>query len=416
MDFFQVLKRYLFSSRSDSLVRRLALISCLSLTVGVGALIVISTVMGGMNSSIADRVLALNPHYELFGEHRGTEGDLRTHDVYGQLLQLTKNQVTGVYVGTRQDLILRNERGAFRGAVGYGWDQAGWKEMSQRTEKIITEKKNDFLTWSNADLPPAGSIDIGLDLARSFGILEGDIIAVFSPETMLLPTGEIPQFVNVTVRQIINTSLQDLDGFAVFFDKDLTLSQLKENPSHRFVLQVWLKDPYTNLLSLLNTVPKLQILSWKQRYKSLFFALKLELTLITMFLIVGSLVASFSVATVLILLLSQKRSDISLFRTIGMSRKQAQNLFWKLGIGLGMFGVSAGALCGAMISIYLEQFPIPTFSQAYYDSFLPARFNFLFVLSVLGAALFIVGLTAYLSVKNISSWSITDGLQSQLKR
>jgi lipoprotein-releasing system permease protein len=82
------------------------------------------------------------------------------------------------------------------------------------------------------------------------------------------------------------------------------------------------KNYKDKILGLLNEEQKKSLLveTWQDRNGALFYALRLEKMMIGIFLGLAGLVAATSILTVLALLMSQKRRDIALLMTLGMSK------------------------------------------------------------------------------------------------
>ena len=124
----------------------------------------------------------------------------------------------------------------------------------------------------------------------------------------------------------------------------------------------------------------------------LFFALLMEKTMIGVFLGLAGLIASSSILTVLALLMSQKKRDIAIIKTLGLSQKKTLWLFTRMGLWISGGALAVGALLGLGISFYLQFHPVNVLPNIYYDSSIPALVDFRFVFVVL----FIAGLLAFL--------------------
>src|SRR4030095_2161 len=81
------------------------------------------------------------------------------------------------------------------------------------------------------------------------------------------------------------------------------------------------------------------IVDWKQMNSALFDALDLER--IVMFIVVSIivLVASFNIASSLIMLVKTKTRDIAILRTMGASRRAILKIFMTIGLAIGVVGI-----------------------------------------------------------------------------
>lgn len=384
------------------MARKLSFISLVAISLGFFFLVLVSSVMGGMNQNIGERIFALVPHVENEVSRDGSAfSDLKAKSLPAANLAERSSEITEKTLSEHQDILIRNEKGFFRGALAKGWDQAGWREMSLRALGIQTQDKNQFLSWAQFDPPPAGQVDVGFDLAQSMGIYEGDLLTVFSPEALLLPQGEVPETATVTVRHVFQTALTDLDSLYVYYSAGLTLKEMESNPSRVVFEQIWLKNPLRA-----EQFRKPEGFTWGQKYSSLFAALKLERLFIGLFLAIGSLVAVLSVLTVMLLLVTTKRKEIGILRAMGLSELRSQFLFWKVGVVLGAFGVFTGSLLGLALSVYMLLNPVPTFGDVYFDSVIPVRIDAVFLTSVLILGLLVVAFLTLLSVRSLKGQTI----------
>src|SRR5690606_38345452 len=124
-----------------------------------------------------------------------------------------------------------------------------------------------------------------------------------------------------------------------------TFTRLHDSAARRERFDIELKDmtQASKLVSALKT-QGLNSSSWEQRNSTLFFALRLEKIVMSVFLSLSSLITSFSVVTVLVLLFTQKREEIGTLMAIGLSRRRAQRLFTCLGLILALLGMGGGLI------------------------------------------------------------------------
>ena len=93
--------------------------------------------------------------------------------------------------------------------------------------------------------------------------------------------------------------------------------------------------------------------------------------MISSFLSLSILITSFSIITVLILLLSQKSKDIGILMAMGLSRSRTKWIFARLGMILAALGSLWGLILGLTISYFLELYPLNILPDIYYDRTLP---------------------------------------------
>ncbi len=384
-------RRLIFSVRAGALVRRIAWLSLVSITVSVTAFLIVIFVMGGMNESIQKRILALEPHLTLTQK---TADRVRLAEVLA-LLSPLKNDYPGMRSSAfeTQDVILRTLDGKFRGAVARGKSKESFEDFIDQLNQL--QRQNEFGSaaeiWNSSDVPGTGEIVMGIDLARSLELLEGEYITVIPPEGLILAPGEAPPFEKVRIKKIISTNLADVDAQFVFYQKGRALNNFTKSASRQTGVEWWLPDGYkadqlkNKILKSLDETQKNNFLveTWQERNGALFYALRLEKLMIGIFLALAGLVAGTSILTVLALLMSQKKRDIALLMTLGMSKVKTSQLFTKMGLCLSGTGVGLGLILGTAISYYIQENPINALPQIYYDSRIPAQVDLWVLLGVL---------------------------------
>jgi lipoprotein-releasing system permease protein len=381
-DFFS---HFIFSKRAGALVKRLAWLSVGAIALSITAFLVVLFVMNGMNSSIHKRILSLEPHLYVTVNGISKGSLLELHPVFQRLKENTNNKA---YVYETQDVILRTMDGQFHGAIARGVSQESLKFMIEQLHQMENAKKkrDNVDYWSIDELPGKGEVVVGVDLARSLGVFEGDYLTVVPPEGLLLPPGESPKFEKVKVSKIISTNLSDLDSQFVFYQRNATLNTLASAASRKVGVEVWTPDG-KNLEDLKEEVQKFSDVmaeTWMDRNSVLFFALKLEKLMIGVFLGLAGLIAASSILSVLALLMSQKKRDIAILKTLGLSNARTVKIFTQMGLLLSAVGIIPGVIVGTGLSYYLQYNPINILPDIYYDSQIPALVDLSMIWWVLG--------------------------------
>jgi lipoprotein-releasing system permease protein len=381
------LKKLVLSNRSGSLVRRITILSFIAITLSLTAFFIVLFVMNGMNKNIKGRILALEPHITTVN----TEAQNAEIEKIFSNVDFLKYQTF--------DLILRTIDGQFRGSQAIGYTTQGLDMWMKQLKKAKTQKTRHF--FSDNDIFDfelnENEVAIGVDLARSLSLLEGDELTLIPPETLLLSSLETPLFQKVTVKRILVTDLYDLDSKLVLFNSDRTLKIFAKTLSRKAGYHAWLKsiERADNIKALL-AKKNISAETWQEKNSDLFFALKMEKMMIGTFLGLAGLIASSSILTVLALLMSQKKRDIAIIKTLGLSEKRTLWLFTKIGLWISGGALTLGTILGVGISLYIEYNPVNILPNIYYDSSIPSAVNFTFVIVVLVIASLLAFLGSYL--------------------
>lgn len=400
---FSLFYRFLLSKRAGSLVKKISWLSIVGISLGVTALIVVMSVMSGLHQSIHNRLLSVEPHLVSYFPGNVTKvapvknKDIEFQDIFEE-----------------QDVIIKTLDGHFQGAVAKGLTDRSFKRfieqiMSSQNELVKSLDHRTMIEFTSQDRPAKNEIFIGVDLARMLGVFEGDPLYLITPESLLLPPGELPRYEQVIIKRIIQTSVQNIDERFIYYVRGSALGSFKDPASRKVGYEFWIKNP-SAASQVKNDIEKLWpkhiTATWQERNSDLFWALRLEKIMIGIFLSIATFIAGFSIISVLSLLISQKESDVVLFEVLGLSSTSTMQLFQKLGWILGAFGVGIGFVIGLSISYYLQFNPLNVLSgHIYYDQQLPSKVELEFVAGVITVAIALIFIGTYWPTRRILQFS-----------
>ncbi|HWU43823.1 MAG TPA: ABC transporter permease, partial [Bdellovibrio sp.] len=312
-------RHFIFSQRAGALVKRIAWLSMGAICLSVTAFLVVLFVMNGMNASIKSRIVGLEPHLYVTVPGARTATVLENHPAFQRLKEDEGNRA---YVYETQDVIIRSQDGQFRGGIARGVTRPSLEYFIEQLQQLDAKKlsaaqrkeESPGYFWNPQDIPDEGEVVLGVDLAQSLGVFEGDFITVVSPGGLLLPPGETPKFERVRIKRIVTTSLSDVDSQYLFYQRGKALTSLDNEGLKKIGIEAWLADEknVSSMRESLLKFPDVQVETWEDRNGALLYALRLEKLTIGFFLGLAGMIAASSILTVLALLLSQKRRDIAI--------------------------------------------------------------------------------------------------------
>lgn len=375
------------------MVKVIAWINLIGVSISVAALILVTSVMNGFNASIEKNLLDVQPH--LLIQAPAEKVDLK--ELKNRVAEsLTTYQRLSLFES--QDLVLRTIDGNFGGVIARGVES---ESITQFLSKI----------WGSQGLPleqdslklGPNEVLLGVDLARSLGIFEGDQISLITPETLLLPQGEAPPILKVTVKGLISLQNAEIDGNLLVYDFEKSFPARFQSASLWRGVEIFLEDPYAfeEPLEQLTAVFKenYKIQSWRDLNGALFFALKLERTVMTSFLALAVLIVSFTLVTVLALLVAQKKKDIGMMMVMGLSRNHTHLIFCGIGMWLAMSGTLIGTIIGSVAATIMEIYPVNLLPEIYYDTRIPALWSLTQTALIFGFSLLLAFLGSYFPLK-----------------
>jgi lipoprotein-releasing system permease protein len=402
-DFF---KHYLFSPRAGSLIRIIARMSVWGVGVGVMALTIVLSVMNGFNDSIRRKLLASEPHLVV-------SAALEDRASIQELLPADGLESMQPYNG--HDVILRSVEGNFGGAIAKGSSLEGLKGLAERIDKLYKPENRRMLSLAS-DVAELGDNEIimGVDLAHSLNIFEGDQVMVMAPESLLLPAGEQPLSEKVTVKSLMTTKLGDIDSKYLFYSADRSLKRIQALSKIDHGLELRLKNPddAATYAEILNE-NGFKTTTWMSRNSTLFFALRMEKIAMGIFLGLTTLITSFSIISVMALLITQKRQDMGVLMAVGLSPRSTRRQFLGMGLLLAAIGMGGGLLTGILVSLVLHYHPLDILPPIYYDSSIPATVDVKVTFLISGFCALVAAAGAWLPSRQIQIQSPSEALRSQ---
>ncbi len=363
-------------------MRRISLLSFFAVFISVSLFLIVLFVMNGMNKNIQNRIVQLDPNITVVLNQIQNFND-------DDLANVTKAQMLKY---NSFDLIVRTVDGQFRGTHAVGYSKDHFRYWLSRLSQIKKRDSSDYEFQSDLQ---KNEIAVGVDIARMLGLLEGDQVTLIPIETLLLGQTERPLFEKVIVKKIISSDLPEIDGGTIFFNSDNTLQNFRNSPSQQKGYHIWL-DNMSQLSTHVDVLKQKKfktVETWKDKNSNLFFALMMEKTMIGLILGLAGLIASTSILTVLVLIMSQKKTDIAIIKTVGFSDLKTLKLFTQIGLWISFSAIILGTLFGLSISYYLQYYPLQVLPQIYLDSSIPALVDLRFagLVFIISSVLAILG-------------------------
>jgi len=243
-------------------------------------------------------------------------------------------------------------------------------------------------------------VNIGLGLASELDLYEEEKVDLIPAENLLLPPGEPIRFESAQVASVVSTQSSVWNSSYIFYDRE-RFSSFRESSSYGYGFEMRLKEPESFLLYK-DVLEKegFSVEVWPERNSSVFFALKVEKVIMSIFLSLAGIITLLAVSSLLILLMVQKKKEMGILMAMGLSIGKVQNLFVGIGLLLCSFGMLGAWIFSLLVCLFLKYSSIPFLSQFHSDVQFPVEFNFLFM-SLLFIGVFLLAcVTCILSVRS----------------
>jgi len=331
--------RYVRARSHKFFVSFITWISLLCVCLGVTALIVILSVMNGLEGELRDRLLTLSSHARIYVPSGNDAPDWQA--------LTTKVRASPNVVGAAPFLeieALAVRKPEMLPVRLRGIDPAHEGEVARIAKAIVDGRLADLTPGSDRVL-------IGSLIAQMLGLSVGDRITVLVPAADAGGAPE-PRLREFTVAGVFNVAMQDYDGSLLIAALD-DVRALLPNADARMGMHVNFTDAlgapgYARALAD-NLPAGVAISDWTQDHASYFRAIRIEKTMVALILMLIVAVAAFYLVAMLAMVVTDKRTDIAILRTLGASPRRVMAVFLIQGSVIAWFGVALGVLFGCLL-------------------------------------------------------------------
>ena len=334
--------RYLRAKRRTRFVSFITLISLAGIALGVAALIVILSVMNGFEGELRDRLLSMTAH----GYVSGQDGSVRSWPALQKEVLATPGVVAAApYV--QMEGMVRTGR-TLKGVMVNGILPVEEASVSGATINFVE---------GNLDVLQAGSkgIVLGRLLALDLGARMGDGIVLLIPRPdgggSLEPVLERFQLLGV-----FEAGVQDHDAMLALIHMDdarRLMSYGDRVSGVRFVANDVMDAPRVSATLQQRLGAEFTSSDWTIENASYFRAIRLEKMMMSLILSLIIGVAAFNIVASLVMVVTDKTSDIAILRTLGMGPGDVVRIFFIQGAVIGWIGVLLGVIGGTVLAYYV---------------------------------------------------------------
>ncbi len=334
--------RYTRAKRRNHFISFISLTSMLGIALGITALITVLSVMNGFQQELRGRILSMTAHATI-SRWNGLVDDwqgLRNQ------AQRSSPEVLGGAPYIRGEAML-NHASLVSGALLQGILPAEEKQVSHIGDKMVHGTLDDLR-------PGAFGIILGKALANALGVNMGDKVTVITPQANITAAGILPRLKRFDVVGIFDAGMYEYDrGLALIHVADagklfqlpdgavsgvrLKLRDLFQAPRLAAALSEQLPDGYLAR-------------DWTQDHASFFRAVQIEKTAMFVILTLIVAVAAFNIVSALVMVVTDKQSDIAILRTLGATPRSIMGIFIVQGITIGLVGTLLGLIGGVSLA------------------------------------------------------------------
>ena len=326
--------RYWRTKSADRFGRLVTNLASLGITLGVMALVIVLSVMNGLENMQKRNLLSHLPHAIIAPQ----EG----HFTQNEKLTLPDFVQKSTAIN-RANVIIQSQNGIQAGQlIG------------------VTKAEDDPLLDEQAvaERLPAGEFKvlIGSQLAHKLNLSTGEKIRLMITEnSQYTPMGRIPVQRLFEISGIY-PSQSSASEYTLFANLTDVGRLLRIAPEEVQGVRLFLQDPF-QVTELAQTFDEAhyQISDWREQKGEFFQAVRMEKNMMGLLISLIIIVAISNIVTSLSLMVVDKQGEIAILQTQGLKKRSVMAIFVFQGAIVGVIGAFIGGGLGVLISHYLDQ-------------------------------------------------------------
>ena len=361
-----------FRSSKGAFVSFTSIMAVIGLTIGVAALIIVTSVMNGFEKELKERILGVIPHVLIHSKKP-------INDYQSLIDKIEMNSDVEAAAPFIQSQALISIANRSKGILLTGID-------AQKEAKVSILPSN--MLMGSIESLDNNEIILGYWLAAHLGTAIGDEVNITTPEMRSSIIGSFPRSFKFTVSGIFELKAEPDQNLALITHK--TAQKIKGFGSATENIRLKVSDVMnsraiaSDIISEISSESKIYASStWEKTHGTLFQAVQLEKLIIgiLVFLIIG--VAAFNVLCTTIMSVKSKEREIAILKTIGASDFTIVSIFIFQGLYISLLGISLGLILGILITLnldglisFIETIINRSLLDNYFINYFPYAFNF----------------------------------------
>ena len=353
--------RYTGAKRRTQFISFITLTSVLGIALGVTALITVLSVMNGFEAELRQRILGMTAHSTITGR----TGELDNwQDLQATIKDYPHIEGTAPFV---KGQVMINSGRRVSGSLLRGIIPS---------EEIAVSDVADKMTTGELSLLHAGKYQIvlGSELASYLGASVGEKVTIISPQVNSTPAGIIPRLRRFTVVGIFEVGMYEYDrNMAIIHIDDAKKLLRLENKVSGLRLKL---DDLFNAPQITHQIAKKLygryfVRDWTQAHSNFFQAIRTEKRVMFIILLLIVAVAAFNIVSTLVMVVTDKKADIAILKTQGLSPMAVMRIFIILGGIIGLVGTLLGTVGGVLLALNVETI-VPAIEEFFGVNFMAA--------------------------------------------
>ena len=359
---FLVLKRLFLSKQSNFFFRITNIVSIVSLAIGIASLSIVLSSVSGFENKVFDKLSNINGYSTV---NNLFEDTFNKSDV--PLPNVVQNNQSLIFEYIEKPAVIKSKHNS-NNIIVYGLEKNDLGHFS-----LLKHINHEKLSYND--------VVIGKELANKLKAKKGDPLILVNPISNK-SIFDNNKFLFLKIRDIYSSGIYDYDSRLIFMPLSTAQSYFKlEN--HISGWMIFDKSINFNELDL----PFYQV-NLKDRHAELFRWINTQKWPIIFIFSLIALVSYFNLLSSINILFYEKRFNLAIMKTYGMSNKKLTFMFTLQGILLALIGSILGIILSCLIVILQEKFHIISLPEnIYFVSYLPMTFSIKESFYILGVSI-----------------------------
>ncbi|OIO00465.1 MAG: hypothetical protein COX65_06905 [Elusimicrobia bacterium CG_4_10_14_0_2_um_filter_56_8] len=401
---FFIARRYLLAKRKGLFSMVTTVIGVAGVALGVAALIVTLAIMDGFQSDIKKKIVDAQAHLTIYGRMQPrdleavraaleSDGRLAAESpfVLGQAILTFDNRSSGVVV-------------------------KGFDTSAEFSVNSLKDSLTRGAWWEETPVKDAlPELVLGEELAKNLGLWLGDEAVLVSPQGASTGMSILPKMRKFRVTGLVRTGYYEFDNTMAYCSMrsagdffglgggangvGVRLKNIKSAPEAAADLRKALGFSYT-------------VKTYADMNQTLFAALKLEKFVMSLVLALIILVATFNIASNLLMMSVEKLRDIGILRALGAGPGFIRRVFFWEGNLIAITGITLGLILGVGVSVFIAVYPVVELpADIYYVTKVPVELKFRNILFTAAVSYFLCMLSAVYPALRASRISPIDAIR-----
>ncbi|WP_163930199.1 lipoprotein-releasing ABC transporter permease subunit [Paraferrimonas sp. SM1919] len=337
--------RYWRSRKNQGFTSFITFFSVTGIVLGVAALILVGSVMNGLEDQLKQRILTVVPQVIIHSDQTSLIEDVPLNEF------THPKQVLGVSPLVQTQVMM----------------QAPNQLSIARLQGVIPENEaplsmiDDALFVGSFESLVAGQygVLIGAQLAQKLSLSVGDKVRLMAAKGVShTPMGMVPSQRNFTVKGIFEMGSEVDASLVIGHYQDI--AKLTRQSSTEFIsARLYLDDPFDSqqVIELLKNTVDLPVTysDWRKDYGQLFAAVEMEKKMMSLMLSLIVIVAAFNIISALVMMVIDKRADVAILKTQGLTKADISSIFVIQGMLNALIGLFVGVLIGLPLALQLDK-------------------------------------------------------------